>query len=730
MAADTYFAAVSPEEIGEKLYSKVEQYGVAKTLTSAVNSRLNLAYQYYFGMDPSGVHTTSQVLRGGEQGELAEVRVNHSRSLVNTLLNLIIGPKVVWTPKATNRDYESLKETALAAAILEYYWAERQLAKYVVRALEEAIVFTEGFVLVRWDENAGEATQADPATYGTPGAGLLKTGDLAFRNVSSWDVIRDPTKQSWEHLDWVIARLWRNKWDLAAEYPALADVIVHAPQDIKASDAKAGAREDECDDIACYYFYHRPTAALPNGRETVFIADRTVLADTELTYDEIPLYRVSPADLIGTPYGYSPYLEILGIQELMDSLESAIASNQTTFGTPNIVMPAGTEVDDVTGGLRGFYLPDESKTEPKALQLCATPAEVFRHLQDKQRDQELLMGLNSVVRGTVPGSPKEMSGAALALLQSQALQQSSVLQGNYLRLIESLGMCVIRTLQKRASTPRKVSIVGKQSRYLVEEAPFDASSISRIKRVTVEIGNPMAQTAAGRLEMAQMLLNIPSLAERLQPEQVEQVLTSGRLEPLTHSVQDELMLVLSENEDIGNGITPPVLIHDDAVLHCREHRSTLASPNARKNPAVLKAAMDHIHAHYAAHFGVPLVPPQPPMVDPMTGMPMPAPPHDPYAMVQADPLYRDRMLYLMGFPPTPPGLMPMPMMPGPMPGPGAPGPAPSVGGPNDEGTPPKPKGLVNGAAPAKLPRPPVQPGTGQRWDPVTGGGMKPPPSAS
>ena len=80
-----YWAALAdPEEFGRKVLERVDKFADLR-LVQGVNSKHARAYQYYFGMDPSGVHATSQVLRGGEQGELAEIRVNHARPLVNTL---------------------------------------------------------------------------------------------------------------------------------------------------------------------------------------------------------------------------------------------------------------------------------------------------------------------------------------------------------------------------------------------------------------------------------------------------------------------------------------------------------------------------------------------------------------------------------------------------------------------------------------------------------------------
>ena len=57
------------------------------------------------------------------------------------------------------------------------------------------------------------------------------------------------------------------------------------------------------------------------------------------------------------------------------------------------------------------------------------------------------------------------------------------------------------------------------------------------------------------------------------------MLATGRIEPLTQSLQNQLLLILSENEDITNGITPEVLPTDDHMLHVREHRAVEGWPS-------------------------------------------------------------------------------------------------------------------------------------------------------
>lgn len=654
-----YWAASDASLIGEKLTSKIQAYA-SDALISGLSERQHRSFRYYFGLNPSGIHATSQVLRGGENGELAQVRVNHSRALVNTLLNLIVAPKLVWQPKAVNIDYDSLRECELAAAILEYYWVERQVSRYTTRALEEAIVFAESFIHLDWQAAGGE-------TYAHDGEAETKTGDIRVTNIPSWDVIRDPNKQSFDACDWFIVRFPENKWDLAAQHPEQAEQILNVPAESRL-DATGTMKTSDTDDVACHVLYHKRTPALPMGREVAFLADGTVLRDTELSYETLPLFRVSAGEITGTPYGYTSFLDILGVQELMDSLHTTIASNQDALGGQTIIVEEGTEItpEQMAGGLKVITVPPNAMP-PKALELLRTPAEIFTHLANLQKQQELLFGLNSVVRGEPQSG--ELSGSALALLQSQALQQSSTLQANYLRLVQTVGSSLLEIIKARADVPRQVALVGKSSSFLVTDVEYDRTSLQRVKKVQVDIGNPLSQTPAGRIEMAKELLNTGLIKTA---EQYMMVLQTGRLEPLTQSLSHELLLIKSENEQLARGEIPPTIAIDDHMLHAREHRGVLANPEARRNPEVVQAVLNHLAEH-------------------------------------------EDLLYT-----TSPATLAMVGVPPPMvPPPGAMGPQ-APGGP--AGAPP---GQVPGGPQPEMPREPTNPATGQEWNATDAGGAVP-----
>lgn len=664
-----YFALAQGPEISRKIWEKVEDDRAPASIQTKLYGLLSKAALFYFGRDLSGA-STSGISRGGEQGELALVRVNHARSLVNTQQNLILASKIVWQPIATNSDYKSVAQTILAASVLEYYWRDRQVAKLFQRTLEEAIVFGEGFLYTPWDENKGESIPLPQVDAEGNITGVRKSGDFDFRNLSTWDVIRDPYKRTYDELDWVILHTRENRYNLAAltSDPKLRQDILNAPVDnVQRGDYTVQRQDLPTDDISVFTLYHKRTPVVPDGREVVCIGPDTVLSDRNLSYDEIPLTRIYTAELFGTPYAYASFFEILGLQELVDSLNTCIATNQTTFGTQMIGAPDGTVVSPESfGGMKLLKYP-AGAGEPKAIQLTKSPPEVFNYIKDLVSTMEQLMGLNSVARGEPQSG--EQSGAALALLEAKAKQQASVLEGAYLRGIQTCGTCVIDTIRKKCPFPRRVAISGVANKYLERSEEFDKDSFDQIHRVQVDIGNPLSQTAAGRQELANMYLQI--LGPKMTGEQLEEVLTTGRLEPLTQSLQRELLLIKSENESISRGEPAIAMADDDHVLHMREHRGEMANPEVRSNPQALQVYTQHQQEHWELYNTV-----------------------DPARLM----LFGQQPPPQMGPPPGAPGAPPPP--------PGAPpGPPP--------GPPPPPSIAPNAPPDASLPRLPNNPATGQ-----------------
>src|SRR5690606_32152609 len=138
----------------------------------------------------------------------------------------------------------------------------------------------------------------------------------------------------------------------------------------------------------------------------------------------------------------------------------------------------------------------------ESLNLTNTPAEIFNFMGMLEKLGETLSGVNSVARGNPEASLK--SGAALALVQSQAIQFSMGLQQSFAQLVEDAGTGTIEILQDFASVPRVAFIAGKSNRPLMKN--FKGSDLDAIKRVTVDMGNPLTRTTAGKVNLADTML--------------------------------------------------------------------------------------------------------------------------------------------------------------------------------------------------------------------------------
>lgn len=578
-----YFAAKDANGAASILLGKADTFFNVLRSNNYLD-KLQDQWRFYYGAYLNDyVGNGHRVNFTGEQGELTQIPINHYRNLAQHIYTMITSSRPTMDARAINTDYKSYAQTILANQILDYYMREKKLEDCLKRATEMAIVMGQGFVKLAWNATAGEIYDVDPETQEP-----IRDGELEYSTLSPLDVVVDGTKESWNN-DWILCRSWINKYDLMAKYPEFAEQIKGMKPKNQSSVYRIAVwSNDDTDDIAIYEFFHKVTESMPEGRYMLFCDAEIVLLDAKMPYREIPVYRITPCDILGTPYGYSPMFDIYPIQEGINALYSTIMTNQNTFGVQNIWMPedADIQVASLEGGMNVI----KSKLKPEALNLTQTPAEVFKFLDMLIQAAETISGVNSVARGNPEASLK--SGTALALVQSQALQFISGLQANYVKLIESVGTGTIQILKDFANTPKFITLVGKNNRNLTKE--FTGEKISAVNRVVVDMGNPLARTIAGRVQMAEQMMQMKIIKN---PQQYFQVINTGRIEAMYEGETDDLMLIKKENEQLMDGINPPVSPMDKHSVHIDEHSAVLADPDLRSDAAFINNVMDHIEEH-------------------------------------------------------------------------------------------------------------------------------------
>jgi len=610
MSTDTkYFAADEPKVTARKILTKANDW-YQRLYNNNYFNTLERSWLAYHGMYNNDSHT---ITFGGEQGENAQISLNHYRNISQHILTMITSTKPSFIAKSANGDSKSTIQAKLATSLLEYYLRDKSLERILKKAVEYALVLGSGYIKMEWNTSVGNVYEYDEDT-----GEEVREGDVQFKNLSPYDVLFDVSREA-ENQDWVVCRTFKNKFDIITKYPDMADRI----QGLKTKDQFYTLRTvrnsfDESDDIPVYEFYHKKTETLPNGRYLLFLEDEIVLIDQDMPYPDLPIFRIAGADILGTSYGYSPMFPLLEIQDALNSTHSAILTNQNAFAVQSIFVKRGSDINpkSLEGGMNII----EGNEAPVPINFTQTPGEVFNYAKMLEQQMETISGVNSVARGNPEASLK--SGTALALVQASSLQYMSGLQQQYIRLMEDVATGLINMLKVFAKVPRIVALGGITNRSNMMKE-FSGDDVSDINRITIEVGNPMANTHAGRVQMASDLLQYQLIKS---PEQYISVMTTGRLDVMTDTIERNNDLVRAENERMLLGLDTPVLATDNHVQHIQEHQAMLADLNVRTDEQMNGIILNHINEHIRLMretdpgllqvLGIPALPPLPPPPQP------------------------------------------------------------------------------------------------------------------
>lgn len=584
--SNIYFANKDPKELAGDLLRRSQSF-YSYLYKNEYLSKVADNWRFYYGLFQNSMELGHKISYGGEQGELVNCPVNEFGNIAQHIYTMITSNRPVMEARAVNTDAKSLSQAYLANGVLDYYMREKGLEDALKSATEMAIVLGSGFIKMEWNAMAGEAFDFDPDT-----GEYNYQGDIEFTNLSPFDVVFDGTRETYNP-DWVLIRSWKNKHDLAAKYPEKAEEIlaINSKSDDKIYRLSMYTN-DESDDIPVYEFFHKKTEAVKEGKYFLFVGDDVdLIPPIPLPYETLPVFRMAPRNIMGTPYGYTPMFDIYPLQEALNALYSTFMTNLNAFGVQSIWVPDGSNLSmtSLDGGLNIM----KGSEKPEAIQLTATPPELFKAIELITKEIETISAINSVTRGQPEASLK--SGNALALVQSMAIQYISGLQQSYVKLIEQVGTQLINNLKRFAKAPRIAAIVGKYNKTLLKE--FTGDDLSAINRVIVDVGNPLSRTTAGRVQMAEQMLQMNLLKT---PQEYFQVINTGKLDSAFEGDLHELFLIKQENEKMMEGQQPLVSPIDQHRVHINEHRGVLADSDLRQNPEIVRVVMEHIQMHLDA----------------------------------------------------------------------------------------------------------------------------------
>lgn len=638
---DYYFANCPLDEIGDVLMDRVENYYIFLNATGIMNLwRRSFAFFY------NSARLGGRINPVGKKLELQSISMDDYPNLLRNILVLTTANIPAMQTVCANQEEKTLEQNKVSQQILEYEVRNHRVNDYLKQCAEDALWAGEGFIYKGWNPSLGAevAPDANPDTMEpimdeTGQQKVLHVGDWEFDNLTCLDVIRDVDVLSYKALQWVIVRRFINKWDLIAQYPQFKDEIMRASWALtdKRNSKFGYSAVNHRDLVPTFYFFHDKTLAVPMGRQTLFLDSDTVLFDGPLAYEKRPVYRCAYAELRNNPFGWTVGYSLLPLAEANNRLTSTLLTNVATFGVTRVLNPRGANIS-LQALAENLAVIDYTPTgptggKPEVLNMSnPITRETGDLLKFINQKMETYASINSTMRNQVQN--EEMSGAAMAMQASLALQFNVGFQQSFFETIEELGTGMVYDIKAFANTPREALILGQENQGYLKS--YSNKDFDGIRRVAVVTGNPMLNTTAGKVNLADQLLQNGMLPQgEAGAMKYIQVMNQGKIEPETQYLQSEYMAIQSDKEQLLAGKMPMIQLTDNHPLRMQEVNVLNNNPTIRENPQLGQLVRQYIQQHFQQWLQMPpllaaalgIQPPPPQGAGP--GGPPPAPPGQP-----------------------------------------------------------------------------------------------------
>jgi hypothetical protein len=590
-----YFLHTEGKELLSNLKNKIEEYH-SYTKQNGIEDTFQRLYSNYYsgslskigmrGNSTSTAFTLNKLQREGAQGARVGAKDSISRNLIQHQIRLITKHKPAVTAITSNSDVQSQTIAKLGSQLSEYYlWQDSSaVGKTIDKAVEYAIALLEAFVVTEYDRSQGDIVGYDQETMQP-----IFRGDNSCEVYHTLDMIRDVNVKDPLKNKWYIIRKYKDRYDLAAQYPHLESDILNLSEESQDRPELFNSSISSSDQVPYYVLYHKKTPAMPNGAHIEFSGD-ILFYQGNLEYSEFPIDRIAVSDLIDSNFGFSESINLLQLQQIHDILLSSILSNQASGGVSSIWLNSGDEnidVDQISEGLQLI----RTATEPKPLNLTKTPPEIFNQLANTERSMEKSTSISSTQRGATEANLK--SGSAIVAAISQSSEFMGPIDQARNTLIENVAYKLIDNLRKfDPEGERTALIVGQQNKPWLSK--FKGQDLLDIKRIKVSQTNALERSAAGRKELAQFMVEQGLIKT---PQSYLKVIETGSLDAISDPIVNKELMIESAREALQNGVSmTPILIDPHKEL-IEAAYSLLSTPEPRQDFELVKRVMEFIQVH-------------------------------------------------------------------------------------------------------------------------------------
>jgi hypothetical protein len=586
-----YWALSKAQDLADAVLSKEREYFDAAR-RRGLDRIWQIAYAQAFGTDPMNPQdfATQTLSYVGPEGKALRFRINEPRSLVAQANILARGERVAFKCLALNSDLGAGAQVEIAQQIVQYLYSENIGTSRETELMDAGAWFGAGFWWTTWDADGGDDVDVEKMTDLGPTKVKQRSGAPRTTTLFPWEYCQEPYAKD---PMWGIVRERMSKYELAAEFPALADKIIGV-NNIRSQQGLAemflyDVDAATTDDVIVRHFYLKPCRAAKYGRYCGVLEDM-VLWDRPCPHPKkIPIVEYCPYRYFGTRFAYAKSWDILSLQEAVDELVSQMLTNFMTFGRQNVFVPAGTNFDEdaLADGQNIFTIPSGS-TGPVALALAAMPEGANWLIEFCYQRMNSIMGMNAVARGESDETVK--SGTHAALRDSLAIRFQNSEHAAFVNAQEEQANLSLDMTRQYSQTDFVVEIAGAGEESYLKQ--FAKSSVAGVRKVRVAVVSPMMQSQAGRLETFMAVSKLPKEERAGAIRGIEM----GDFTGFTEKPKTTDMLIRFENEQMLKGIVVKPVAGENPMLHMPEHWSALEKILAQPepDPVAVKVLTDHM----------------------------------------------------------------------------------------------------------------------------------------
>jgi hypothetical protein len=616
--AAEYFANRDPEYLSSEIRRIVES---TKQIMRAAGifRRARANYNLFYAKE-GGTFWDENLREDGDNGGSMHMSVNVMKNAIDHLIQMVTSHKPAVDPVTLNSSLSANDTTEVAKSIIDSRLHVQKEINTIDEGLRQTPVLGAAYLHPYWNPFKGKKTDKPGKGSGhvrqfhpDPAVGEVSPisfqGDIELECLNLLDVYYDLSISSWDKINDCVVRVFRNRYDCMVQWPDKADFLrqtpprtvlnydefLPSPTFVSSQAAKTPSQEAM---IELHIYYHKITPSCPFGKMQVQLPNGDVIEPAHplpewVKPGELPIHRMCPDGMVGTPHGYAATTSTGGLQEGLNIGSSAMLTNMAAFSRKLILMQKGEEVDvaNITGDLKLLEVNFNAQGKPpiESLDLLGSQNELIGMLGWFVGQIEQITGANSIVRGDPKGVT---AGVAVNLYQSMALQSASIYEDSRSNAVSWWATTVVRAYQAFPDVERDIMVMGTNKTAYLKN--FYGANLKGIDSFVVEPGNPGSRTLAMRYNMATAIKQDGVI---IPPDKLVHLIKTGDWDSAVEGASSLDDVIRRENEQMMMGLPVFVIPGDDPVRHAQGHLVVLSNAKVRENPSLVQGVMMHLEQH-------------------------------------------------------------------------------------------------------------------------------------